>query len=225
MKYPIRRIELPTPDPLGATHALEIYSGCGCGCTYCDTARHLRSALTPASPAVLREGIVAAVFRQLSDIRNCEIFDGVEHRINVTLCRGWDPYPPDTDTEPTREIIRLIKAFGHAVTIVTKRPEPRDFDLLDQRDTYCVSLSTSGGEEEPGALPPADRLCLAIDAQEASGCRTAAQIVVLDAADALRLAELPMDKIVFMEPRRRATRGVILRDKLVARAGGRACFA
>lgn len=137
--------------------ALNIYSGCNHGCTYCyapQTSRKSREAFLTVS---LRRDIVESVKRQLERER-------ITGKL-IHLCFLCDPYPADTDTTPTREIIKLIKASGNNVQILTKGGllAERDFDLLDCGDwfgvTYTGGLNGVGvkNDYEPNAAPDAER--------------------------------------------------------------------
>lgn len=225
MKNPIYLLTIPKPDPLGATHALDIWAGCGAGCAYCDSARHLRCDYTAEATATLREGIVAAVHRQLSQIRRDEVAAGAAQPMTVMVGRWWDALPPGVDTEAAQTILRMIKAHGHRLIVCTKQPDVAALDMLDAGDTLCVSIGGSAGAQEPGALPLADRLCRLFDVQEATGCTTAARVLILDRAYSLRLAGLPVDRIVWEKPRRLATVGFITEDMFLANSGGRGAFA
>ena len=58
----------------------------------------------------------------------------------IHLCFTCDPYPTGYDSTPTREIIKLLKAYGNHVQILTKGDGTRDFDLLDEKDWYGITL-------------------------------------------------------------------------------------
>jgi DNA repair photolyase len=93
-----------------------------------------------------RDGIVEAVEKQLAS-------GGIKGK-TIHLCFTCDPYPRGYDTTPTREIIKLIKASGNHVQILTKNGEdsPKDFDLLDENDWFGVTISGYATiEAEPGA--------------------------------------------------------------------------
>ena len=63
----------------------------------------------------------------------------------IHLCFTCDPYPTGYDTRPTREIIKLLKAYGNHVQILTKGDGRRDFDLLGGDDWYGVTLDGKDG--------------------------------------------------------------------------------
>lgn len=68
----------------------------------------------------------------------------------IHLCFTCDPYPTGYDATPTRKIIKLLKEYGNHVQILTKGDGSRDFDLLDDKDWYGVTLD--GGEDGDTAV-------------------------------------------------------------------------
>ena len=79
-----------------------------------------------------REGIVEALRRQIER-------EGITDKL-VHLCFTCDPYPTGYDSMTTREIIQLLKETGNHVQILTKGDGSRDFDLLDEKDWYGVTI-------------------------------------------------------------------------------------
>jgi DNA repair photolyase len=154
--------------------AINIYTGCNHGCLYC-FARDMSERLAPkgricgfGSPEP-RDGIAESVKRQLERERTAGRL--------IFLCFTCDPYPAEIDTSPTREIIRLIKASGNAVRILTKggMRAARDFDLLTAADWFGVT-HTNGAMyspywREPNAAPTVERLATLLMAKE-RGIRT-----------------------------------------------------
>lgn len=139
--------------------AINIYTGCNHGCTYCYAAKMAKRFGKDFTNVEPRKDIVSEVAKQLE-------------RENITgklihLCFMCDPYPAEIDTTPTREIIKLIKNSGNHVQILTKGGNRalRDFDLLDSGDWFGVTYTgyESGKlfkkcEQEPNAAPPYQRL-------------------------------------------------------------------
>jgi DNA repair photolyase len=87
----------------------------------------------------------------------------------IMLCFTCDPYPVDIDTTATREVIKAIKTSGNHVQILTKggyRAE-RDFDLLDETDSFGVSISCIGEcyAVEPYAANTYERFCSLLHAK------------------------------------------------------------
>lgn len=150
--------------------AINIYTGCNHGCTYC-YARQMFNRYHPAENfenVKPREGIVEAVRNQLSG--------GKYKGKKIMLCFMCDPYPAEIDTTPTREIIKLIKDAGANVSLLTKgasRAE-RDFDLLDSGDSFGITISsntTIAKLHEPNADSPFVRL-LILDKAKDAGIKT-----------------------------------------------------
>ena len=118
--------------------AINIYTGCNHGCTYCFAPRVKHQSLEDFQQVQPKAGIVEAVKDQL-------------YRQKITgklihLCFTCDPYPADIDTTPTREIIEAIKTSGNHVQILTKGGYRaiRDFDLLDNNDYFGVTITGFG---------------------------------------------------------------------------------
>lgn len=128
-------------------YAINIYTGCTHGCTYCyarDMAKRFGTAdgWKDVKP---REGIVEAVKEQLTGMKG-------QGKL-IHLCFTCDPYPADVDTTPTRQIIRAIKESGNHVQILTKSGARaiRDFDLLDENDWFGVTITGADKSMEPNA--------------------------------------------------------------------------
>lgn len=115
--------------------ALNIYTGCTHGCTYCYAPSVLRKSREDFTKVEPRKNIVNEVKKQL---KREQIKDQLIH-----LCFTCDPYPAEIDTTPTREIIKAIKDSGNHVQILTKGGTRaiRDFDLLDENDWFGVTLT------------------------------------------------------------------------------------
>lgn len=136
--------------------AINIYTGCNHGCTYCYAPRILHKTREQFAYIEPRKGIVDALKKQLAteDIKDREI----------QLCFTCDPYPADIDTTVTREVIEVIKNSGNHVRILTKGyGADRDFDLLDNSDWFGVTITGRGAwlaENEPKAALFTQRLML-----------------------------------------------------------------
>lgn len=128
--------------------ALNIYTGCPHSCFYCFAPGVLHKEKekfhTNIEP---RPNIVEEVRKQLEKEK---ITDQLIH-----LCFTCDPYPCGFDTSATREIIKLLKASGNHIQILTKGNGERDFDLLDKNDWYGITIS--GGSVDNGAEPNAEQ--------------------------------------------------------------------
>lgn len=87
----------------------------------------------------------------------------------IFLCFSCDPYPSGCDTSITREAIKLIKASGNNVRILSKSGlfADRDFDLLDSGDEYGVTLAAYHTSIwEPNTAPTHERLISILQAKE-----------------------------------------------------------
>lgn len=152
-------------------YALNIYTGCPHRCFYCFAPSVLhRDREKFHSDVRPRENIVEETRKQLER-------EGITGKL-IHLCFTCDPYPTGYDTTPTREIIKLLKAYGNHVQILTKGDGSRDFDLLDGDDWYGITVSgfttknimTGNGiiprsPHEPGAINPYFRITRAEEAR------------------------------------------------------------
>lgn len=140
----------PIYEPKGAAkeygdYALNIYTGCPHRCYYCFAPQVLhRDREQFHSIVEPRANIVEETRKQLER----EDFSGK----TIHLCFTCDPYPTGYDTAPTREIIKLLKAHGAHVQILTKGDGSRDFDLLDGNDWYGVTYDGSRPKYVPISL-------------------------------------------------------------------------
>lgn len=149
-------------------HAINIYTGCNHGCIYCYAPNVLHKTKEQFQEVQVREGIVEAVKDQLKR-------ENIRGKL-IHLCFTCDPYPAEIDTTPTREIIKAVKDAGNFVQILTKggfRAE-RDFDLLDGRDWFGVTLTTQTDlikYYEPNAASFGERIASLLRAHK-KGIRT-----------------------------------------------------
>jgi DNA repair photolyase len=154
--------------------ALNIYTECNHGCTYCYARMTAKRFGKPWTGVVEpRKGIVEAVKRQLDrgyilhrhkarpDLGILAWTERIELQGKlIHLCFSCDPYPAEIDTTPTREIIKLIKDSGNHVQILTKggnRAE-RDFDLLDSNDWFGVTMTGANSEHWNFGIEPTDTI-------------------------------------------------------------------
>lgn len=163
-------------EPKGAAReycelALNIYTGCTNGCYYC------------YAPTVLHKH--RDEFHAAAILRPMVTSERVKHEITsrhlegrtIQLCFTCDPYPANTDTAPTREIIRAIKQAGANVQILTKNPTAalRDLDLLTPDDWFGTTLTAFDADNsvcwEPNADLPKERLSALLTAHD-SGVKT-----------------------------------------------------
>ena len=128
-------------------YAVNIYTGCPHRCYYCFAPSVLRRDREQFHSCVApRAGIVDATAKQLER----EQITGK----TIHLCFTCDPYPTGYDSTATREIIKLLKAAGNHVQILTKGDGSRDFDLLDGDDWYGITYDGA----THGIYEPSDRL-------------------------------------------------------------------
>lgn len=118
--------------------ALNIYTGCPHGCTYCYAPRilHIPRSVFHADVCP-RKDILERV--------KAELLHGKFKDKAIHLCFTCDPYPAGMDSGITREIIKAIKAGGANVQILTKNSQDaiRDFDLLNSNDRFGVTLTST----------------------------------------------------------------------------------
>ena len=132
-------------------YALNIYTGCPHRCYYCFAPSVLRRDREKFHRDVRpRENIVEETRKQLER-------EDITGKL-IHLCFTCDPYPTGYDTWTTREIIKLLKAYGNHVQILTKGDGTRDLDLLDENDWYGSTVSEGEETDEPGARASAKRL-------------------------------------------------------------------
>lgn len=117
-------------------YACNLYTGCPHGCAYC---------YSPACLHITREQFHSHVEpkkdclkRLEADLAKVGVLDEP-----IFLCFSCDPYPHGYDCSTTREAIKLIKASGNNVRILTKNgfDSQGDFDLLDGNDEFGVTLT------------------------------------------------------------------------------------
>ena len=131
----------PIYEPRGAAKeygdlAINIYTGCPHRCFYCFAPNVLRRDREAFHSDVRpRENIAEETEKQLER-------EKITGKL-IHLCFTCDPYPTGCDSSATREIIRLLKAHGNHVQILTKGDGSRDFDLLDQQDWYGITIDGS----------------------------------------------------------------------------------
>lgn len=133
-------------------YAINIYTGCPHKCFYCFAPNVLRKQKEQFHTCIKpRENIVEEIRKQIER----------EHITGklIHLCFTCDPYPVGHNSSPTREIIKILKATGNHVQILTKngRDAMRDFDLLDGNDwfgiTYAGYPSYPGNISDPSYIP------------------------------------------------------------------------
>jgi len=135
--------------------AVNLYTGCPFGCTYCYV------------PATMRKKV--AQFHNKSEVRK-GVLEGLEKEApnyscqEVLLCFGCDPYQPlSRTTIITRDAIKILGRAGCIPVILTKSNVRQDFDLLKKfRGKLGVSLTLLDARDslawEPRATLPHQRI-------------------------------------------------------------------
>ena len=160
----------PIYNPKGAAKeycewALNIYTGCPHRCFYCYCPQVMRRKEEDFFSRVEpRKNIVEETRKQLER-------EDITGKL-IQLCFIGDPYPEGCDTTATREIIKLLKAHGNHVQILTKGHGYRDFELLDGNDWFGVTISGGDSERvEPYAASTPQRI-LELSAAHKRGIKT-----------------------------------------------------
>jgi DNA repair photolyase len=132
-------------------YAINYYRGCTMGCVYCycPSVLHMNREEFHRQTTPVKDALV----RLEKDLQKCGKLDEP-----IFLNFLHDPYPEvERELGITRKAIKLIKATGNNVRILTKgaRLASRDFDLLGEGDEFgcTLTLNNAIGCEiwEPGA--------------------------------------------------------------------------
>lgn len=166
----------PVYEPRGKAReycerALNLYTGCDHGCTYCYAPNVLHMTRDAFSADVrVREGVLMSLRKQ------CE--RGELDGLKVLLCFTCDPYSPAAiKTGATRDALEILTAYNINFTVLTKGGVRalNDFDLYKMGDSFGTTLTFYSFSEsmvwEPNAASPADRI-LAIEHAHDMGIKT-----------------------------------------------------
>ena len=145
--------------------ALNHYSGCGHGCTYCYV-----PGIVKRGPGTLESkrhkfhadlGEKKDVLERLG--KELPRYSGTDKR--VLLSFACDPYQPiEAARQLTGTILRMLSGCDVPFQILTKAGHlaTRDLRLFGPNDAFAVTLTTLNGrdaaEVEPGAAPPMERV-------------------------------------------------------------------
>ena len=142
--------------------ALNLYTGCDNGCSYCYAPNMLHKSREDFQKVEPRREILDALQKQLYDWTSIKTGAGMSHS-RVLLCFTCDPYP-SIDTSTTREAIRILGHHRIPFTILTKsglRAVP-DKDLYSSNDAFGTTLTFVNGDDskkwEPNAASPMERI-------------------------------------------------------------------
>jgi DNA repair photolyase len=147
--------------------AVNLYHGCGHGCTYCYAPTCIRTTkenfyVPNPRPNILEK--LSADAQKLSFQNN---------KGPVLLCFTCDPYQPiDEKHQLSRKAIQILHRYDLQVTVLTKggRRAERDFDLMTGRDFFGVTLTNLDNalslNWEPFAAPPEERINSLLKAHE-----------------------------------------------------------
>ena len=148
-----------------AERALNLYTGCSHGCTYC-----YAPAATFTDPDKFRAKAAPrprVIERLQAELAKAYPTGKAAGHPPVLLCFTCDPYQPaDEEHQLTRQAIDILHAYGIGVHVLTKggMRASRDFDLLGSHpdDAFATTMTflDSGDslEWEPGAALPAERV-------------------------------------------------------------------
>ena len=138
--------------------ALNIYTGCSFGCTYCFAPLVLKKDRETYHKEIkIRDNLLEKLEK------DCQInlFEGRK----VHLCFTCDPYQDlDVEAKTTREVLKLFKKYNINFQILTKGGlrAVRDFDLYKPGDSFGSTLTFWGENDskryEPEAATPKERL-------------------------------------------------------------------
>ena len=145
--------------------ALNLYTGCSHGCTYCYAPAAMRKDPRTFRLAQPRTDIIANLKKELDHAGAGSLLDQGDHP-PVLLCFTSDPYQPvAVESGVTRAAIKTLHAAGYPVHVLTKAGMAAmpDFDILGQieGDAFASSLTFISARDsakwEPYAAPPAER--------------------------------------------------------------------
>lgn len=152
-----------------ADYAINIYSGCNFGCTYCFVPQVLHMDRSQFhTQCKVRDDLLAKVEHDAKQSKG----------LKVLLCFTCDPYQDiDVELEATREVMKILNRYDVNWSVLTKggMRATRDFDLYKPGDSFGSTLTffTTKDSElwEPHARDPQNRV-MAIHAAHKQGIRT-----------------------------------------------------
>lgn len=146
--------------------ALNIYTGCNFGCTYCFSPLVLKKDReTYHKDIKVRDNLLEKVEKDCQ----MNLFEGCR----VHCCFTCDPYQDlDLETQTTREVLKLFKKYNVNFQILTKggMRAARDFDLYKDGDSFGTTLTFADTDKslewEPKAAEPLSRIQAIVEAHE-----------------------------------------------------------
>ena len=137
--------------------ALNHYTGCGHGCTYCYVPSVLHIPVSQFNEPRVRKNVLEFLAKEAPR------YACTDER--VLLCFTCDPYQPLDDKEKlTRSVIKVLKENDIPFQVLTKGGlrATRDFDLYQAGDAFATTLTYAdkreSAEKEPVAALPAERI-------------------------------------------------------------------
>jgi len=150
--------------------AINHYTGCGHGCTYCYVPSVLHMPVSKFNKPKVRPNVLELLAKEAP---KCA---GTNER--VLLCFTCDPYQLlDLSECVTRKVIKILKQWKIPFQVLTKggMRAARDFDLYEQGDAFATTMTFVSEENsrrfEPHAAPPNLRI-RAIEAAHGQGIET-----------------------------------------------------
>lgn len=141
--------------------ALNIYTGCNNGCTYCYAPGVLRKTREAFSANVqMRPGLLEALEKQLAG--------GNYEGETIHLCFTCDPFPLGIDYLSTYGVVKLLKDAGCHIQILTKNVAYSSvvWHMLDKDDWVGTTITGDLDGVEPNAECPARRTLALYEAAE-----------------------------------------------------------
>ncbi|MGA1979478.1 MAG: hypothetical protein ABSG99_02780 [Sedimentisphaerales bacterium] len=140
--------------------ALNLYTGCHCGCKYCYVPRCIRTDKQKFHSDIrVRRDIIEKIQHDIERVQITE---------PVLLCFTCDPYTPEVETDPynmtTLKTLGILTAAGVNFQILTKAGKRacRDFALYKKGDKFATTLTFYDAVKslmtEPNAALPNERI-------------------------------------------------------------------
>lgn len=150
--------------------AINHYTGCGHGCTYCYVPAVLHMPVSEFNKPKVRPNVLELFYKEAPK------YEGTRER--VLLCFTCDPYQLLDITECiTRKVIKILKQYDIPFQVLTKggMRAARDFCLYEQGDAFATTMTFLSEDKsrqfEPHAAPPSLRI-KAIEAAHNQGIET-----------------------------------------------------